>query len=401
MSATITGRLGWGLAAAALVGAFVWAGWPRPVAVETATIGRATLEVTVEDEGLTRIREVYTVSAPTTAKLQRSPLTVGDAVTAGETVVARFTPVDPSLLDARAHRVGQASVDAGLAAVVLAEAQAAQAGSQLDFARSELKRAEDLAAHRTIAERALEKARLDVATAEAALASAVATVEVRRQELTSARAQLIEAGAAGGSRGPCCVELTAPVGGRVLKIHVESEQVVAAGAPLVDVGDPDDLEIAVDLLSRDAVRVVPGATARIDAWGGASLSARVRRIEPIGVTKVSALGIEEQRVKVVLDFVDPPATRARLGHGYRVVPRIVVWRGEDVPTVPIAALFRDGDAWAVFTETDGRARTRRIEIGERTPRAARLIAGLAEGERVILHAPETVRDGVAIRAIAP
>jgi HlyD family secretion protein len=239
--------------------------------------------------------------------------------------------------------------------------------------------------------------RLDVATGETAVSSALATLEVRRRELESAKAQLIQPGEGGARGGECCIEVRAPVSGRVLKIIAESEQVVAAGSPLVEIGDPSDLEIAVDLLSRDAVRVEPGATARIESWGGeGSLAAKVRRVEPTGYTKVSALGIEEQRVRVVLDLVDRPEAWRRLGHTFRVVARIIVWRGEGVVQVPIGALFRSGESWAVFVIADGRARLRALEIGERNQRYARVAAGLGEGEAVILHPGEAVRDGVRV-----
>ncbi len=388
-------RVIWSAAAIGVVAAFAWALWPKPVLVDLATVGRGTLEVTVEDEGVTRIREVYTVSAPTAGKMLRSPLTVGDAVEANRTVVARFEPGDPIFLDARSRRVAEAAVEAAKSAVRLAETQVDQARSQLAFARSDLRRATELAERHTIPERSLEKARLDVATADTAVASAIATLEVRRRELESAAAQLIQPGEGAGRAAECCIEVRAPVSGRVLRIIAESEQVVAAGSPLIEIGDPGDLEIVVDLLSRDAVRVEPGQTARIESWGGeGSLIARVRRVEPTGFTKVSALGIEEQRVKVVLDFVGEPAARQRLGHVFRIVARIVVWRGEGVPTVPIGALFRSGDGWAVFVVADGRAKLRPIEIGERNQRHARVVSGLAEGERIVLHPSDAVRDGV-------
>lgn len=390
-----TRRLVWAAAALGVAGFFAWALWPRPVLVDLATIGRTTLEVTVEDEGVTRIRDVYTISAPTAGKMLRSPLTVGDAVVAEKTVVARFEPGDPVFLDARSRRVAEAAVEAAKSAVSLAEAQVDQARSQLAFARADLRRATELAERQTIAERALEKARLDVATAESAVASALATLDVRRRELESARAQLIQPGQGGEPSSACCIEVKAPVNGRVLKLITESEQVVPAGSPLVEIGDPHDLEIVVDLLSRDAVRVASGQTARIESWGGeGTLAARVRRVEPTAYTKVSALGIEEQRVKVVLDFVDPPEAWSRLGHVFRIVARIVVWRGEAVATVPIGALFRSGESWAVFTVVDGRARLKRIEIGERNQRFARVVSGLAEGEQVVLHPSDSVRDGI-------
>lgn len=387
----------WTLAVALVIAGLAWAMMPSPVLVDLASVKRAPLEVTVEDEGTTRIREVYTVSAPTMGKMLRSSLDVGDPVEAGKTVVAEFEPSDPTFLDARARRVGEASVDAAEAAVGLAEAQVAQARSQLDFARGDLDRAKELAVRRTISERSLEKAGLDVATAESALASAVATLEVRRRELESARAALIQPGE-GGTRAPgCCIGVTAPAGGRVLRLITRSEQVVQAGSPLLDIGDPTDLEIVVDLLSRDAVRVKPGDAARIDGWGGpTTLAARVRRVEPAGRTKVSALGIEEQRVKAVLDFTEPPATRLSLGHDFRVVARIVVSRVDDALQVPIGALFRDGEEWAVFVSVDGRARLRHVRLGERSQRMAQVVEGLAEGDRIVLHPSDRVREGVAV-----
>jgi HlyD family secretion protein len=272
-----------------------------------------------------------------------------------------------------------------------------QARSQLEFARNDLRRASELAAKQAIAERVLEKAQLDAASADAALASAEAALEARRRELESAQARMIQPGGPVVLPEDCCVNVQAPISGTVLRIVAESEQVVQAGAPLVEIGDPRDLEIAIDLLSRDAVRVRPGATARIEGWGGDTpLNARVRRIEPTGVTKVSALGIEEQRVKVILDFTDPPESRPNLGHGFRVVGRITVWRGDDVPLVPLGALFRRDGNWAVFIVSDGRATLRMIDIAERNLHAARVVAGLAEGDRIILHPSDQVREGVAV-----
>ena len=391
------GSLSWVVVGVAVAAALAWAFAPRALGVDVATLERGTLEVTVEDEGITRIRDVYVVSAPTTGRMLRSDLTVGDPVAAGETVVARFEPSDPTLLDARSRRVGEATVEAAAAAVGLAEAQLVQARSQRDFARADLVRATELAARRTIAERTLDKARLDVATAEATVKGAEATLEVRRRELEQARAQLFEAGSGAVRRPDCCISIAAPVDGRVLRLVVESEQVVQAGSPLVEIGDPHDLEIAVDLLSRDAVRVAPGAEARIESWGGAeTLVARVRRVEPTGFTKVSALGIEEQRVKVILDPEGPPDAWRRLGHGYRVVVRITVKRDEDVTLVPIAALFRSGETWAVFRVDGDRARLAPIEIGDRTQRFAAATRGLEPGTRVILHPSSDLADGARI-----
>lgn len=376
--------------------AAAWAIWPQPVPVDTDFIRSGALQVTVEDDGITRVRDIYTVSAPITGKMLRSPQRVGNLVTADTTIVAVLQPTDPQFLDIRTQRVNQTAVDAAEAAVDLAEAQVAQARSQLTFAQGELRRATELAARQTIAERTLDKARLDNATAEASLASATATLEVRRQELESARARLIQPGQSSASNGNCCIQVKAPVSGRVLRILAESEQVVQAGAPLIELGDPADLEVTVDLLSRDAVRVEAGAAARVENWGGEPLNARVRRIEPAGFTKVSALGIEEQRVKVALDFTDPPDRWQRLGHGFRVMVRITVWQDDKVPLVPLSSLFRSGDAWAVFKVVDGRAKRQSVDIAERNLRHARIIAGLGEGEKVVLHPSDRVADGIRV-----
>lgn len=390
-------RIVWVVAALAVIGAAVWAFWPKPISVDIATVQRGALEVTVEDEGITRIRDVYTVSAPMTGKMLRTDRRVGDEVVAGETVVAVIEPIDPAFLDIRTQRVSEAAVDAAKAAVDLAEAQLAEARSQLQFTRSELRRATELAAREAISARALEKAKIDVAAAEAAVASAVATVEVRRRELESARARLIQPGDPETKTATCCIKIRAPVSGSVLRVIAESEQVVQAGAPLVEVGNPRNLEIVVELLSRDAVRVAPNALARIEGWGGETvLHARVRRIEPTGFTKVSALGIEEQRVRVILDFIDPPEKWEKLGHAFRIVARIVVWQGENELLVPLGALFRRDQSWAVFVMANGRAEVRPIEIGERNIHAAQVLSGLKEGEQVILHPSDQVRDGVRV-----
>jgi HlyD family secretion protein len=379
-----------------VIAAGIWALWPQPAPVDVALIARGPLEVTVEDEGTTRVREVYTVSAPITGKMLRPPQKVGDEVVAGKTVVAVLQPTDPQFLDVRTQRVNEAAIEAAEAAVTFAEAQVAQARSQLTFMQGDLRRATELSARQAIAERTLDKAKLDVASAEAALASAVATLEVRRQELESARARMIQPGQQITGDGTCCIQVLAPITGRVLKIIAENEQVVQAGAPLIDIGDPEALEVTVDLLSRDAVRVDVGAIARIENWGGETLNAKVRRVEPAGFTKISALGIEEQRVKVVLDFTDPPRTWQRLGHGFRIIARIVVWRGDNVLQVPLGALFRQGDAWAVFKVVDGRARITPVDIAERNLRTARITSGLNEGDTIILYPSDRIVDGIRV-----
>jgi len=230
----------------------------------------------------------------------------------------------------------------------------------------------------------------------------VATLEVRRRELESAKAHLIQPGeinakarSANDLNDVNDIHVYSPVDGRVLKIIAESEQVVQAGAPLLEIGDPRDLEIVVDFLSRDAVRIKPGETARIESWGGDTvLGAKVRRV---GFTKVSALGIEEQRVKVILDFTGPPAEWQELGHGFRVIARVVIWHSNDALQVPLGALFREGDNWAVFVVTNGRAERRLVTIGERNLHAARVLKGLTSGDKVVMHPSDRVHDGVKVK----
>ncbi len=384
-----------GLGIAALI---VWALLPQPVPVDMTTIGRGPLEVTVEDEGITRIREVYTVSAPIGGKMLRSPREVGDEVEANKTLVASIEPTAPTFLDVRSQRVNEAAVQAAQAAVDLAEAKIKESKAQLEFTRNDLARAEKLAASKTISDRALEKAKLDVDSAEAAVASAVATLEVRRRELESAKAHLIQPGEVNAAaHAGNDIQVYSPVDGRVLKIITESEQVVLPGAPLLEIGDPHDLEIAVDFLSRDAVRIKPGDVARIESWGGDQiLPAKVRRVEPTGFTKVSALGIEEQRVKVILDFTGSPAEWQSLGHNFRVIARVVIWHSNDALQVPLGALFREGDNWAVFVVTNGRAERRLVTIAERNLHAARVVEGLKAGNVVVLHPSDRVHDGVKV-----
>jgi len=379
------------------VAAAAWALRPQPVPVDIAVIESGPMEVTVEDEATTRIRDVYTVSAPVGGKTQRSPRRVGDSVKAGETILAVIEPGDPGFLDIRTQRVSEAQIEAIRAGINLAEAQVQQAHAQLDFAQSDLDRAMELARRETISQRALDLARFEVATAESGLASAQATLEVRRRELASAEAGLIQPGGPTTETATCCINVMAPIDGQVLRVAVESEQVVQAGAPLIEIGNPGELEVVVDLLSRDAVRVEPGAEARISGWGGGEeFAARVVRVEPSAFTKVSALGIEEQRVRTILEFTENTPALGRLGHNFRVVARIVVWQAEDVVTVPLGALFRDGDSWAVFTVENGAASLRRVSIGERTMHRAEVVEGLGVDERVILHPGDRITHGVAV-----
>jgi HlyD family secretion protein len=399
-------RAGWIGVSALIVLAAAWFAWPRPVAVDIALVSKGPMEVTIDEEAKTRVRHVYTVSAPVAGKVLRishplgeqGPSThVGDRVQAAETVVANMQPTVPSFLDVRSREELQSMLTAADAAVALAEAEVRRIEAALEFSRSELRRAETLAKTNTIAERTLEKAGLDVRTNEAALASAKAQLDIRRSERSSVAARLIDpATAKPDLSAGCCIQLRAPVTGVVLKIIQDSEAVVPAGTPLIDIGDPFDLEIIADLLSTDAVQVSAGAAVHIDGWGGPTIQGRVMRVDPAGFLKVSALGIEEQRVRTTVDFVDPPDEWSRLGHDYRVIVHITVWKGEQVLSVPVGALFRKGDEWAVFAVQDGHTRMSVVSIGHRNNRAAEVLSGLAEGDRVVLHPSDRVRDGTAV-----
>ncbi len=399
MNATWIKRIIGGAVMLAVVGMFVYAMLPQPVLVDTAVIGKGPLTVTVDEEGETRIREIYVVSTPIDGKVLRSPREVGDVVEKDKSLLAIIEPSDPSFLDIRTRRELQASVAAAVASVRHSETEILRAESELKFAESDLKRAESLAERGTVSQRTLEKATLDVEVRKSALAQAHANLELRKQELESAKARLIgpEEDRKKLEDGSCCVEVRAPVSGRVLRIDKESEQIVKAGEPLVRIGDPKDLEIVVDLLSTDAVKVKAGADAVIEGWGGLKpLSARVRRIDPAGFTKVSALGIEEQRVNTILDLTIPKDEMPHLGHDFRVFVRITVWDSEDAVKVPLSALFRSAQDWAVFQVQDGTAKVTPVKIGQRNTREAEILEGLDPSARVILHPSDRVEDGTSV-----
>lgn len=397
----------WVFALLLIAAGVAWFVWPRPVPVDLAAVTLGPMEVTVDDEARTSLRHVYTVSAPVTGRLLRisnpsgshgdTSLHVGDRVIAGETVVAVLQPMQPGLLDTRSREELQAVVAAAEASVALAEAEVRRIEALLVFSRDELGRAQSLAATDSIPTQALEAAQTDLAVNEAALESAKAQLQIRQSEQLAAQARLMGPLDSETPSDPaCCIRLTAPATGVVLRILQQSEGVLPAGTPIVEIGDPRDLEIVADLLSTDAVQIKPGAAVRIDEWGGPTLSGRVSRIEPDGFAKVSALGIEELRVRTLIDVVDPPEKWSALGNDFRVTVHIELWRSEKTLTVPVAALFRSGDDWAVFTLRDGRARATPVQIGNRNQRSAEILSGLVEGDQVVLHPSDRIIDGTAV-----
>jgi HlyD family secretion protein len=364
------------------------------------------MEVTVDDDGKTNVRHIYAVSAPIAGKVLRIShpsgeqgisVHVGDQVTANDTVVALMQPATPSFIDVRSREQLEAEVAAADAAIKQAEADVRRLEAALELSRTEFQRAQALARTQTISPQAFDKAKFDVESNEASLASAKAQVDLRRSLRASLAARLIDPATVTAPTDPvCCVQIRAPVTGRVLKIIQDSEAVVPAGAPLIEVGDPSDLEVVADLLSTDAVQINTGSPVRVDGWGGTSILGRVTRVDPAGFLKVSALGIEEQRVRVTIDFAGPAEAWARLGHDYRVIVHVTVWSSDNALTVPVSALFRKGDSWAVFVVRDGRARTTPIEIGHRNNRTAEVAAGLSAGDQVVLHPSDRVRDGARV-----
>jgi HlyD family secretion protein len=392
-------RLAIGLGA----GAALAVGWallrPDPVPVDVAPVVRSPLRVTVDEEGETRVRDRFTITAPTAGRLLRSELDAGDAAEPGMLLAS----IEPLPLDPRTQAGARARLEGAEATRRAAQAQVALTNAALEQARRSTARAGQLREKGTLSAEAHELALLEQTRREQEYAAARFAADAADHDVEAARAELLSA--QDGSRGPARaapaptsrIEVRSPAAGRVLRVLEESERIIAAGTPLLEIGDPDSLELVIDVLSTDAVRIHPGARVLVEEWGGeGALEARVRRVEPSGFTKVSALGVEEQRVNVIADLAEP--NRA-LGDGYRFEARIVVWEGPDVLQVPASALFRHGGAWSVFVVEGGRARRRDVEMGQRGGFAAEIRTGLSPGETVVLYPSDRLADGVRIRSL--
>ena len=377
--------------------AIFWAFLPRPVPVETAKVSRGPLQVTVEEEGKTRLRDRFVVSAPVAGYVRRVDLEVGDPVKQGQ-VVAGIEPMRAEGLDPRARAAAQARVSAAEATLRAAEERIREAAAADEYATARLDRTRRLADAGLTPKDALEQVASEAKRASAATRSAEEAADAARHDLEGAKAALTRAGASGGRRVDQ-VEVRSPVTGNVLAVRRESEGVVPAGTPLLEVGDPGRLEVEVDVLSADAVRIRPGTPVRFERWGGdVPLEGKVRVVEPVGFTKVSALGVEEQRVLVLVDITSPRDAWKSVGDGYRLEASFVLWEEKEVLQVPAGALFRIGDRFAVYVVEKGRAKARTVEIGRRSGLAAQLLSGLAEGETVILHPGDTVAEGKKVRS---
>lgn len=379
--------------------ALTYAYWPRPVPVDVEKMTEGPMAVAVEDDGVTRVRESYTISAPISGRVLRIETHVGDDIVAGKTVVAQIMPVDPGLWDARTRRELEFTASAARAARDLAAASIKAAEARLGEARQELDRSKQLFAGGHVAKARLDRAETAMKTADADLATAQAALRQREFDVKTAETALLAPAAVSQSGTKRFYDVRSPVGGKVLRLIQESEGVIQAGQPLVEIGDPSNLEIVVDLLSTDAVKVAPGDAVEIKRWGGDGvLAGQVRRVEPSGLRKVSSLGIEEQRVNAIIDITDKPERWLRLGHGYQVDAAIVLWRRPKVLQVPVGAMFRAGASWAVFTVSNERARLQLIDVGHINETSAEVTGGLTANDTVITHPSDRVQDGVLVVA---
>jgi len=378
-----------------LVAALAYAFWPQPLPVDLAPVVRGPLEVTVDEEGKTRIKDRYVVSAPLAGRLRRIELREGDPIEAGKTLIAMIEPGDPTLLDARSLAEAEARVRAAEASLLQAGPNLERAKAALEYAQSENRRFRQLAEKNVATKTEIENSELLVRTRAEELKSAEYAIQISQFELDLARAALTYSKPNGElSAEREGVAIHSPVDGRVLHVYQKSATVVTPSTELVEVGDPANLEVEIDVLSQDAVVIGPGTQVRLEQWGGsAPLRGHVRLVEPAAFTKVSALGVEEQRVNVIVDFDDPPAQRSALGDGYRVEARILTWHSPDVLKVPSSALFRTEQNWTVYRIVDGKATLTPVEIGHNNALEAEVVNGLSEGDFVIPHPSDKLTDG--------
>jgi len=361
--------------------------WPKPVPVETAYAEEGAVRATVNEEGKTRIKHRYLVSAPVTGQLRRIPFKEGFPVKAGETVLAVIDPIQPTPLDPRARAQAQARRDTAVANLEKAKAN-------LLYAQSELRRNETLFRDKTVSAQVLEAAQLQETSARKEVTAAESTLRQTEVDM----AEFAAPGAPVFERVP--YELKSPVSGRVLRLFEESSRAVTVGTPLVEVGDPLDLEVIIEVLSRDGAAIPPGARVEFDQWGGQKpLLGKVRLTEPSAFTKISALGVEEQRVYVIADLVTPPEERPTVGDNYRVEAHVIVWEAENTLKVPVGALFRQGEEWATFVVVDGVAQVRPLKVGRSSGTETQITDGLKKGEEIILYPGNRVKNNQRVRVI--
>ena len=388
---------------AIVVGFLVFAFLPEPVKVDMVKVSKGNLLITLEGEGKTRIHDIYVVSTPVEGRVTRIGSEPGDIVTAGKTIIANMYPANPQFLDKRSETQAKADVEGAKAALALANARVKQVKAQLDFDRADLKRTEELFSKRMISQSGLERAELSLKTLAAELETAESNQQVMLSRLDAAKTRLLQPDSgefAQSDNGETCqICIHSPVDGRLLRVLHKSESIVPVGTPLVEIGDPSDLEVKIEMLSTNAVRVKVGDDALIKRWGGEEdIQARVRVIEPSGFTKISALGVEEQRVNVILSFTDPISKWKNLGDAFRVEAAIIIDSANDVITIPLSALFRQNEIWSVFKVVDGDAVLQSVSVGRRNERSAEVTSGLSLGDLVITHPGNKVEHGVRVES---
>ncbi len=382
-----------------VVALLVYSFLPKPVEVDLAHATRGPLMETVQREGKTRVKERYVISAPLAGSLQRVRLDPGDAVKSTEPILV-IEPRDPELLDARAREQAQRRVDVAKTAVERAKHEIDKAVADHDLAHNQLQTAQRLwnRGNKSISRDEYDEAINKEQAAHAALKIARFSQKIADYESKLAKAALIRTRPLSpGDDGVAPIYIHSPIDGQVLKVIEESTTTVSPGDDLIEIGNPAELECEIDLLSTDAVKVKKGAKVFLEHWGGKPLLGQVRLVEPSGFTKVSALGVEEQRVNVIVDFLDPLQVRKKLGHAYRVEARIVLWESDDVLKIPAGALFRSDDDWAVFLVVDGYAKLHHVKVGHNNGLEAEILDGLNENDTVVLYPSDKIRDGVAIK----
>lgn len=379
-----------------IIVAIVYGFLPKPVAVDIMPVERKPLQVVVEEEGRTRVIDRYQISSPVAAYARRIELKVGDPVKRGQ-VLVELEPLPSTVLDPRSRAQAEAQVSSTEAALSAAQENARAAQASHDFTKAEYARIHELYKSQGVSKTDEDKAAAEARRVYANLRSAKFAVEVARHEHEAAETALQFSATQGDQQSLEKVIITSPINGSVLKINRESEGVISVGQNLVEVGDPSALEVEVDVLSADAVRILPGTRVLFERWGGKqTLEGVVRVVEPVGFTKVSALGVDEQRVLVIADITSPPEQWMRLGDGYRVEARFILWEQDNVLQIPAGSLFRYNGDWAVFAVEDDRAARKVVKIGQRNGLSAQVLSGLSEGELVIIHPDESVATGVAV-----
>lgn len=384
---------GIGVIAIAIITLLYFGFQPAPEWVNTATVERKALRVAIEEEGKTRVKDRYVISAPVAGYNHRIEFEVGDTIQQSQTL-ALLEALPSAVLDPRSRAEAKARVEAAKAAFDAAREQAAAAKADAELAKINHQRIVDLCKVQCASKEEEDLALTRVRSTRALEQSAIFAVDIAQHELEAAKTVLAYAGTKGGEQ----VNITAPISGSVMKIFRESEGVVAAGEPLLEVGNPQQLEVEVDVLSADAVRIVSGTRVLFERWGGDQpLEGRVRTIEPVGFTKVSALGVEEQRVLVISDLVSESDLWQRLGDGYRVEASFILWEAENVLTIPASTLFRYQDGWAVFAVEADNAQLKKVEIGQRNGLQAQVLSGINENQRLITHPSEMINDGTKVQ----